>query len=160
MTIYVPGTEQDLLLLQWWAQMTETDDFEAFSPTVRTPAMFLALFQQPNALFYDTDEKGIRFAVWVNDFMGGASINFWARADWRNGQWANSLMFDVMPKVFSVTPLAVFTTRGPHVVKRAREWGWTILGEVPYLYLGKTATVGYMTREMYEERYGSRGSGS
>lgn len=157
MHIYVPGTEQDLLLLQWWAQIKETGDLaEAFSPDIGTPSAFLALFQVPTALFYDYDEKGIRFAVWICAFMGGASINFWARPDYRKGQWADSLMYEVMPKVFAVTPLALFTTRGPHVVKRAREWGWTVLGDVPYLYLGKTATVGYMTREMYEERYGTR----
>lgn len=155
MEVYVPSHEGDGLLLQWWSTLVEQDDLaKLFAAEAQTPSSFLATFQSPTVLCYEKDARGIAAAVWFTHALSGAMLALWARADWRGGKW-RPLVIEAMRQVFTLVPIVLFVTRGPHVQKAAREMGFVVQGEpIPYIYMGQEATLGYMTRERFEEIYG------
>lgn len=154
---YIPSAETDALLLKWWTILLDSGDLgEVFSGDLRAPSAFLALFQAPSALFFDTDDEGIRVAAWFSPALNGAMINLWARADFRHRQWL-PIVIEMMRQVFTVSSIIMFITRGPQVLRVAEEVGFTALTPpIPTICVGHAGTFGFLTKETFEAKYGIR----
>ena len=125
-----------------------------FAEHAATPSGFLGIFNNPNtALFYRLDEKGVCVAIWFEPFMNNLSLGLWARPDYRHrGYWRD--LIEAHRLVFQHTPMVMFITKRAHVVDAARDFGFTIVGQMPYLYRGEPGAIAYITKEDFERKYG------
>lgn len=146
---YAPSPEHDALLLQWWGELMESRDIDKiFSADMYAPSVFLNSFRPPNVLYFEQDEKGVAVAIWFSPALNGAMLSLWARQDWRGGKWRPAVV-DSLKCVFEVVPVVLFVTRGPHVIKAAKEMGFTIAATIPHIYLGEEAALGYLAKEQF-----------
>lgn len=154
--LMVPGTARDVLLLQWWNTLHETNEvadiFDAQAAS--TPSSFLSLFANPTTvMFYRADDAGLKVVIWFEHFMGNAALGLWAREDYRHAQsWPD--VIEAMRAVFAEVPLVLYMTKHDHVMRSGSAIGFKSMGVMPYLYRGDHSHVAYMTREMFEERHG------
>jgi hypothetical protein len=154
--IMAPSVERDFLLLSWWNTLIEDGElFDVFAEdTASTPSGFLSLFAAPTTtMFYQRDDAGLTVVMWFEPFMGNAALGMWARKDYRHRHWWSTLL-TVLRWVFADVPLVLYITKRQHVVDSSLAVGFTSMGEMPYLYRGVTGYIAYMTREMFEEKYG------
>ena len=153
--IKAPGAEGDYLVLRWWAQLKERGELlDVFAEHAATPSGFLTIFNHPNTvLFYKDDEQGVAEAIWFEPFMGSVALGLWCRPDHRHRKyWAD--LTAAFRMVFQHVPMVMFITKQHHVVQAARDYGFTVVGEMPYLYRGEPGFIAYMTREEFEKTHG------
>jgi hypothetical protein len=156
MDVYIPGTAADCLIMQLWYDMKEAGDLDhIFGASSQSLTGFIKEFQAPTTLFYETDERGICRAGWIMPLMGTALIGLWARENAR-GLPVIQFSIDVMRIVFTALRTALCVVRREHVQQMCERFGWKKLAALPEIYNGHDATAFYMTREMFEEKYGQR----
>ena len=155
MLLYTPSVENDTLMMAWWHMMMgQGEVHEVFAEEALTPSGFLGMLRRVS-LLYHADDEGMAVVIFFEPFMAGALLGFWVRPDWRRVHRSESwkMFIDTMKIVLEYVPVVMFMTKRRHVVQTAISFGFTILGKVPSLYGGHDATLGYMTREMFEESY-------
>jgi hypothetical protein len=151
MTIYEPGTDEDLLVVQWWNLLRENGDLElAFMREVWALAPFLANMGGDTVLTFEFDDNGIWFAAWYDPIMSGASCGLWVREDKRNME-AVEAGHTSMEIAFECFPVLVTTTRSPLVRETAMKQGFAELGVIPQLFNDEDSFVLYATKQSFEE---------
>lgn len=153
--IRTPSIEGDLLMLRWWELMHRSGELtDVFPERAETPSGFLALFGNPEThLFYRADERGLAVCMWFEPFMGNMALGMWCRKDWRHRRWWDDLLM-ALQTVLSVVPMIFYFTKRQHVLESGIAVGFVSVGTVPYLYRGEPGHLAYITREIFEERYG------
>ena len=153
--LLAPGLDRDMLLLSWWGQLIDDGELsDIFAEVASTPTGFLGLFNNPTTAFFARqDAQGAAVMIWFEQFMGAAALGLWARKDFRGRKYWDDLIAAVR-RVFEHVQLVMFMTKHPHVVAASRDFGFTFIGTMPYLYHGQPGHIAYLTREGFKERHG------
>ncbi len=148
MTVYDGSPQADLLLLDWWTRMAATTDLEqAFSVVHASAGSFFQSFRPPNILIYEVDDEGIWFAAWFDPVMSGAFYGLWIAPPMRLSMSALRAVQASVAFGLEKFPVLIGATRHVKVARQAARFGARILGDIPNLFDGETATIGYITNE-------------
>jgi len=137
--------EEDILIAGWWSRMRELDHLaRLFGDANFTPGALFNLMKPPTDLWYILEDGHISATCWVNPFMGGPSL----------GIWGPGRMHQLLPifravsrLVFQHAPVIVSITCQPNLVALFARVGYTLIGEAPELYFGKTAYICTLRRD-------------
>ena len=148
---YTPGFIEDMSLLAWWLHLGETGDLErCFSRTAACLTVFTRLFDEPTELYFARDDNGWFAASWITPLMDGATYSLWLREDKRQSREALQFIHMALQTALAKYPVVLFVTRAEGVMRQSQAFGFTVLGEVPYLFDGDSAWVGVVTPFAYE----------
>jgi hypothetical protein len=148
MIVYDGSPQADLLLLEWWTRMAATADLEqAFSVVHASAGSFFASFRPPNILIYKADDQGIWFAAWFDPVMSGAFYGLWVAPHMRLTMCALQAVQESVAFGLGKFPVLIGATRHLKVARQAARFGARILGDIPNLFDGETATIGFITSE-------------
>jgi hypothetical protein len=139
--------QTDALLLGWWLELGASGELvPMLGPWAESAAAFLAEFTRPDLRIW-TVSDGTRWvaAVWSSPFMGGATYNFWIHPDRRGEPFLHAVIYGHGLLLAAEYPVLLFVTRSEKVLGIAQKAGIEIAGEVPYLFYGDTAYIGYLT---------------
>jgi hypothetical protein len=154
MEIYVPGTDGDAPLLQWYGQLVEAGDIaNLLGPSLHPLGAFMRHYTDPTSLvLFDEDDHGWTVVALLTTFMGGGTWGLWVRKDLRGAGSRRALSFimDSLAYAFTLVPVLVNTTRQPEVVAKTERLGYKYLGAIPLLFEGEDCHILYMTREMFQ----------
>ena len=160
MQVYEPSAVADTLLLKWWTEIQENGELEdVFAPSAQTLHGFLSIFQPPTVLFWklEPDATGtlkVTSAIWFERFMAdNTNMGMWVDSRYRHGRWWDDLI-EVLRVVFQYTNLVIYMTKRRHVIESGLRVGFTDVGQIPYIYRGQAGWVAYLTKDVFEERYG------
>lgn len=147
------GTNGDLPLLTWWAELGATGDLEILmGPSAQPISGFLHSLAPPTVILYEEDEKGWWIVVTITPFMGGALWGLWIRPDVRHTGRREGLRFirNSLEIALASFPVVVNIARTDEVVAKTLKLGYTYVGVVPYLFDGTDCHVMHLTRESFE----------
>lgn len=154
MKLYIPGTNADIPLLNWYAQLGASQDLQKLlGPSVWPMAAFMRHFTDPNVLvMYLEDERGWYAVAWTFPMLGGGTWGLWVREDRR--PTGNRAIVDFIMTSLSIAfehfPVLVNTTKQESMVAKTQRLGYTYLGKIPVLFEGEDCHVLYQTRENFE----------
>lgn len=153
---YKQTTDEDLLLLQWWATMRADEELEKiFWRGAGRPAVFLSLFQPPSGLLYEVDEQGIWFAWWGAPYFSGVRAGLWVRQDRRETLAAAAAYREALERTFEVATVIVFETCQEHVWRICQALGYNAM-EVAGLWDGRPMWLLTLTQEEWRTKHGRR----
>lgn len=160
MTIYQPGTLDDIDLLRWYERMAADGSIKtALGASLWPLSAFISHFSNPEVcVFVLSDDDGWWAVTWVAPVMAGWSCGFWIRDDVRGTKGprhdeAMGLMMDSLALSLQQRPLMLSITTQPHVAAIVERAGFTHLGRVPLLFDGQDCDIHYITREVFAPRY-------
>jgi len=154
MTLYQPGLDADLLLLNWYYTMAACEDFERIFSAELTPCGAFFDSMRKTTLIYETDEKGIWFAAWFDRVMAAGSYGVWIRADKRdqpNGGEALRAGLESLSFGLARFPVLIFVTKHPEILALSRRFGFVALGEVPWMYDGDVAMIAWIDAARFRQ---------
>ncbi len=142
MTIYTPSIESDLLLLNWYMDLGSGPDFEAaFSAELAPCASFMSAMSK-TLLVYEADERGIWAAAWFDRQMSAGLTGIWIREDMRHWNTGVRFLADAFEFGLERFPVLIAITRSNKILEKAMtSFGWTVMGEIPWLWDGEGASV-------------------
>lgn len=144
MMVYTPSIETDLLLLNWYMDLGSGPDFEAaFSAELAPCGAFMSAMQR-TMLVYEADERGIWGAVWFDRQMSAGLAGLWVREDKRHWDTGVQFLGNAMEFGLEHFPVLLFAARNANVVHKAATYGYVVLGEIPGIFDGEAATVGWV----------------
>jgi hypothetical protein len=159
MTLYDGSPQADLLLLEWWTRMAATGDLErAFSAAHASVGNFFGSFRPSSILIYEVDDQGIWFAAWFDPVMSGAFYGLWVAPHKRSTKVAFHTVQESIAFGLEKFPILIGAIREDRVAKQAVRFGARILGNLPHVFDGETATIVYLTTETF--RAHQRGNNS
>jgi hypothetical protein len=138
---------EEAALLKWWIHLGANGELvETFGPWAESLRAFIGEFSRPDmSIFSESDADGWEWVVWSAPFMGGQTLNFWIRLDRRGEYVVHRAMYECIWQLTMQAPVTMFVTRHERVMKIARHFGATVVGEIPYFFFGDTAYIGYIT---------------
>jgi hypothetical protein len=150
MTIYAPGDfHRDLLLLDWYITMGRGPDFEQIFFRDAAPIASFMGTMQKCLLIYETDEQGIWFAAWFDAAMSAGAVGLWCREDKRQSREMAQALYDTMEIGLARFPVILFVTRNASILRRTAAFGFVVLGEIPGLFDGETASIAWVNKERF-----------
>lgn len=150
---YRASPATDLLLARWWEVLQDSRDFgRVFSQSTAPLSAFLAYFQLPRVLAYDTDDSGIAWACWFDPLLSGAAVGLWVTPHLRRTRWNLERWDRVVSAAFRQWPVLFSITRHPEIARSLERLGYTALGRVPFLLDGHDVQFCYLTRAGHETR--------
>ena len=137
MMVYKPGDmEAEILLGQAYMQMYATEDLTTLFGPANEPSLarFLALYQPPIGLLFDTDDKGIWFMAWCERTLQAAYLALWIRPDMRHTLSAYKNVLETFALAVSLYPTVLSTTYRDDRMAEYVKLGYTLLCVIPHLY--------------------------
>ena len=152
--LYQPSREHDLVVSAWWARLVAGPDAErTFTPSVTdTLSAFLGFFQQPKHLVFKLDTVGIWFAAWLEPVMSGAYFGLWIREDRRHSKLALVAFEESLSIAFTIFPVLIGVTRQPDLIDGHKRLGYTLLGQIPYLWDDTDVYIMFITKDAFNSR--------
>lgn len=149
MTVYEPGIDSDLLVLNWWHQMATTGDLErAFTVNLAPCGAFMAEMRKV-MLVYEADADGIWFAAWFEPMLSAGSYGLWIREAKRHNADAMRQVIESLHLGLERFPVLVFATMHDRVVEQGKRFGFQVMGVVPHLFDGEPATLAWLDAEHF-----------
>jgi hypothetical protein len=150
MIVYDGSPEADLLLIEWWTRMAATADLDrAFSVVHASVGAFFQSFRPPSTLLYKVEGQRIWFAAWFDPVMNGAFYGLWIAPHMRITMAALEAVEESIAFGLSKYPVLIGATRIPKLARQTERFGAKVLGDIPKLFDGETATIGYITAETF-----------
>ena len=147
MQTYVPSTESDILILNWYMEMAQSDDFEqTFSAEFAPCSAFMAAMTR-SLVLYEADEKGIWGVVWFDRLMCGGAFGLWIRADKRVHSTTLPFILDALESGLEKFPVLLLVTKQRNVIEQAERIGFQKIGDIPWIFDGETAHVAWGDRK-------------
>jgi hypothetical protein len=147
------GTNGDLPLLTWWAELGASGDLEVLmGPSAQSLSGFMHALKPPTVILYEEDAKGWWIVVTITPFMAGALWGLWIREDKRSSGSREGLRFirDSIDIALESFPVVVNIARSDEVVAKTLKLGYTYVGVVPQLFDGADCHVMHLTRESFQ----------
>lgn len=154
MKTYNFGTDGDLPILKWWAELGATGDMEQLmGRSAYSLSGFLHALAPPTMVLYEEDEQGWWIVVTISPFMSGALWGLWIRQDKRASGAREGLRIirDSLEIALESFPVVVNIARSDEVVAKTLKLGYTYLGVIPQLFDGEDCRVMFLTRESFEK---------
>ena len=150
MRLYVPGHDTDALVAIWWETMAQDGDLDdLFFGASRTLSGLFRLIQPPGAMLYEIDAKGIWFAMWFEGMLSGAAAGAWVRTERRRTKACLDAFLAAWEQALIAFPVILGVTRQEKLLREHTRLGYTVLGEVPELWEGRSAWVVVLTRPAF-----------
>ncbi|MCH7759809.1 hypothetical protein IIA15_00185 [candidate division TA06 bacterium] len=151
--IYQGSSNQDLFIAQWWAKIQTNGELKmTFSSNCYALSGFFSLFQKPNVLTFDVDQKGLWFAAWFEPVMSSAFMGLWVDKRKRGtiSSWKN---FErVVSEGLSNFSSIMGVTKQEKLVAQHKKIGYTELGVIPGIFDGEDGFILLLTKEAWERR--------
>jgi len=149
--IYAPGTDGDVPLLKWYIEICRDNSIDAaFAPSMHPLGSFMRNMLVPETgLIYAEDEQGWWGVSWFVPVMGALGWGLWIREDYRgSGRYEKvTFVMETLNVAFQATPIILAPTRQPKVATLSLRFGFTNMGQIPYLFEGQSCYILYQTRE-------------
>jgi|SRR5581483_3193661 len=146
----------EFLLVDWYNNLIMSGDhFKTFYRDLRHLSTFLDFFKPPRTLAIAVDDKGIWFAYWIDSMMSGAFFGLWVREDKRQAPSMLKCFREAINGSFLFASVLISITKQDHVCRQLEKLGFDYLGRVPALWDGENVDVYTLTKDDWEQRYGS-----
>lgn len=152
MNVYRQSTEEDLLIIQWWARLQQSDEMNKMFANPHTPYSILKALQPPNVCLYELDGDGIWFMSWFEPTFTGAFFSVWIRPDRRKGLESYECFLKAADAGFSQFTTLMGVTKQEDLLPLHEKLGYTILCKVPELFGGLDAWVVLLDKEKIRGR--------
>ncbi len=154
LVLYQPCHEYDTALLQWWAYLNESGDFEElFNESQRPLSKFLRIFEPPCLLVLAFDGTKIWMAVWFTPFGDNATstfVSYWCKKDKRGSRKQLKITKLLYTMAFKFWEVLIGVTRHEHLLRIHRKLGYNIVGSIPFFMEGDDAWIVYLTEENFK----------
>lgn len=149
-------TRDEYLLVDWYnALVSSGEHYQTFSPELRYLSEFLNFFKPPRILVYSADKGGIFYAFWLEPAMSGAYFGVWIRKDKRTRPSSLELLKRSFNASFEGCTVLIAVTKQEDLDSTLRRLGCKHACRIPALWDGDAADVYYLTKDIWEQRYGS-----
>lgn len=152
--IYSSDTRHEVLLLDWWRQITLAEDMDrTLALSLHAPLAFCAHFAQPDLLRFCIDEQGIWFAFWAEPLLAGAVQGLWIRPTYRKSRVSLDCLLRALSWAFDLYPVLLSTSIQPSIVRQLVYLGYTAPHHIPYLWPNAAeCLIQHQTRQHWKDR--------
>lgn len=150
--VYQGAPAEDVLLLRWYVALSRSGDFARVFPEQPTAEDFLANFRAPVRLLYTVDDTfSISHAGWFMPITRSAALlAVWFAPTLRSSFRQLSIVRAALDYGLSTFDVILYASKVPAAVELTEALGFTMLGQVPYLFGPEPLTVGYLTRDNFK----------
>lgn len=150
LTQYVTDSRSDLLLAGWWRKIAMDGELQSFSIGGERLSQFLAWFQAPTTLWYDLDEAGINFALWIEPQTPTAAwVHLYLAPHVRSTKQALTNILNALGSALERYPVLLGTTKSAALANEHVKVGFVKLGVIPYCFDGEDCHLTYLTRDAF-----------
>jgi len=146
MQVYIPSVESDVLLLNWYMEMANSDDFENTFSAELAPCSAFMTSMAKSFVLYEVDEQGLWAVCWFDRVMCAGAFGLWVRADKRHQAATLEFIINALDAGLEKFPVLLCVTRQQPVIDQAVRLGFTAMGKIPWLFDGDAAHIAYGDR--------------
>lgn len=156
---YEPSIEMDLAVAGMWTRMHRDGDLaDLFTRDSQSLEGIFRIVRPPGrGLLFCADERGVWFAMWLEQTMGAAFLGMWVAKDRRQRRETLDVMVRAYDLVLSVFPAILGVTKQPRLLRGHERLGYRVLAQVPGLWDGEDAWLVMLTREAFAAAKGRLG---
>jgi hypothetical protein len=150
--VYDPtNIDHGVLLMQWWTELVKCGDIQLLFPkSGQALPQVCKLMEQPTTLLLDVDALGVTMAVWLAPSLDGSFYKLWVRKDKRRDLTIIRQVRQTYELALERYPWVMGITIQPRLLQRHYDLGYTLLGEIPNSFDGKTSYMVLLTRENFK----------
>lgn len=151
---YLPDTDHDLYLAQWWGHLRDSGDLTRLFATAEQPfSTFMSTMRRPTDVVFQLDptNKFIIRLAYFQPFTIGALSGLWLHADHRRSRSALEFVLEVLDHATRTWPVIVGITKQPELLDAHRNLGYTISEPISAAWDGEPAWFLTLTRAGFEE---------
>lgn len=152
MLTYSPSPKTDLQLYAWYERLILSGDMKRqFEPIYHALSVFLAYFQEPTTLFYESDEEGLWACVWSRPSYGAtAEVHVWVRKERRHTKAALGVVTAAFDTLLNHYAAIFAVTRDEATAGEREKLGFVRFGELPSFDDTGPTFITYLTRENFD----------